>query len=75
MQSNASELIFTDSNQLISHLTQLAVNKNNVFRGYGRQSELLPNIIREKDWRSQEISLLYEFEKDGLQYFSANRCV
>ena len=72
MQSNASELIFTDSNQLISHLTQLAVNKNNVFRGYGRQSELLPNIIREKDWRSQEISLLYEFEKYGLQYFSAN---
>ena len=72
MQSNSSESIFTDANKLISHLTQLAVNKNNVFRGYGRQSELMPNIIREKDWRPQEISLLYEFEKYGLQYFSAN---
>ena len=72
MQSNSSESIFTDANKLISHLTQLAVNKNNVFRGYGRQSALMPNIIREKDWRLQEISLVYEFEKYGLQYFSAN---
>ena len=72
MEDNYSELIFTDANKLISKLTQLAVNKNNVFRGYGKQSELLPNIIREKDWSPQEISLLYEFEKYGLQYFSAN---
>lgn len=70
--NNNSELIFTDANELISKLTQLAVNKNNVFRGYGKQSELLPNIIREKDWSPQEIRLLYEFEKYGLQYFSAN---
>lgn len=69
MQSNDSKFIFTDANKLISRLTQLAVNKNNVFRGYGKQSELLPNVIREKDWSPQEISLLYEFEKYGLQYF------
>ena len=72
MQSNDSKFVFTDANKLISRLTQLAVNKNNVFRGYGKQSELLPNVIREKDWSPQEISLLYEFEKYGLQYFSAN---
>jgi hypothetical protein len=35
---------FTNADELIAHLTQLAVNKNNVFRGYGKQSELLPNI-------------------------------
>lgn len=63
---------FTDSGELIAHLTQLAMNKNNVFRGYGKQSELRPNIIREKDWREQELKLLHEFERYGLQYFSAN---
>lgn len=73
MQSNDSKFVFTDANKLISRLTQLAVNKNNVFRGYGKQSELLPNVIREKDWSPQEISLLYEFEKYGLQYFSAQK--
>lgn len=67
-----SEQEFTNSDELITHLTQLAVNKNNVFRGYGKQSELFPNIIREKDWREQEIKLLHEFERYGLQYFSAN---
>lgn len=66
-----TDVIFSDTKKLISYLTQLA-DKNNVFRGYGRQSELLPNIIREKDWSDQEINLLHEFERYGLQYFSAN---
>ena len=52
-----NEQEFTSSDKLITHLTQLAVDKNNVFRGYGKQSELFPNIIREKDWREQEIGL------------------
>lgn len=52
-----NEQEFTSSDKLITHLTQLAVDKNNVFRGYGKQSELFPNIIREKDWREQEIRL------------------
>lgn len=43
-----------------------------MFRGYGKQSELLPNIIREKDWRNCEIELLSDFERYGIQYFSAN---
>lgn len=64
--------VFTNSDELISFLTKLAVNRNYVFRGYGRQSELLPNLIREKDWSSEEINLLHEFERYGLQYFSAN---
>ena len=67
-----TEQEFTDSDELIAYLTQLAVSKNNVFRGYGKQSELLPNIIREKDWRDQELKLLHEFERYGFQYFSAN---
>lgn len=67
-----NEQEFTSSDKLITHLTQLAVDKNNVFRGYGKQSELFPNIIREKDWREQEIRLLHEFERYGLQYFSAS---
>lgn len=72
INSFCTEREFTDSDELIAHLTQLAVSKNNVFRGYGKQSELLPNIIREKDWRDQELKLLHEFERYGLQYFSAN---
>ena len=69
------EQVFTDADKLINYLTKLAVNKDNVFRGYGKQSELFPNIIREKDWSNQEINLLFEFEKYGLQYFSANNPV
>lgn len=72
MENTISESIFTDADKLIAFLTDLAVNKNNVFRGYGKQSELLPSLIREKDWSNQEINLLFEFEKYGLQYFSAN---
>lgn len=75
MQNNTSGLIFTNADTLISYLTKLAVSKNNVFRGYGRQSELFPSIIREKDWSTKEINLLNEFEKYGLQYFSANNPV
>lgn len=66
------ELEFTNLDELVSHLTTLAVNKNNVFRGYNKQSELFPNLIRDKDWRDQEFKLLREFERFGLQYFSAN---
>lgn len=36
-----NEQEFTSSDKLITHLTQLAVDKNNVFRGYGKQSKLL----------------------------------
>lgn len=63
---------FYKSDDLISFLTSLAVHKNYVFRGYGKQAELTPNIIRDKDWSTHEIALLSEFERYGLQYFSAN---
>lgn len=66
------DYVFDDADSLIAYLTKLARDKNNVFRGYGKQSELLPNIIREKDWSNSEIKLLHEFERYGLQYFSAN---
>ena len=68
----AKEYTFHDSKKLIAFLTELSSKKCYVFRGYGKQSELLPNIIRDKDWRDQEIKLLNEFERYGLQYFSAN---
>lgn len=64
--------VFYDASEVISFLTSLASDRSYVFRGYGKQSELLPNIIREKDWRNCEIELLSDFERFGLQYFSAN---
>lgn len=72
MENYKTEPVFTNADKLITRLTELAANKNIVFRGYGKQSELFPNLIREKDWSNKEIDLLYEFEKYGLQYFSAN---
>lgn len=75
MKNTESNLSFENTDELIKHLTSLASHKDYVFRGYGKQSELLPSIIRDKDWRNQEINLLSGFERYGLQYFSANNSI
>ena len=67
--------VFTSAEHLIDRLTELARNKNMVFRGYGKQSELLPNIIRDNDLEDQEIVLLSCFEQYALQYFSVNNAI
>lgn len=64
--------VFYNADELIAFLTSLSAQRDYVFRGFGKQSELLPNLIREKDWRNYEIALLSDFERYGLQYFSAN---
>ncbi len=63
---------FYSSSETITKLTELAKNRALVFRGYGKQSELYPNIIRDGDLTNREIELLSAFEKYGLQYFSVN---
>lgn len=72
MENYGTDKEFTNAKELIDYLTELSAHKNYVFRGYGKQSELLPNIIRDKDWSNYEIELLNGFERYGLQYFSAN---
>lgn len=72
MRDIANAKVFNNANELITFLTSLSAQHNYVFRGYGKQSELLPNLIREKDWSNYEIALLSNFERYGLQYFSAN---
>jgi len=74
-QINFNNSVFSDSQELISALTTLAKEKRHVFRGYGKYDELLPNLMRNKDWRNVEIELLYEFEKYGGQYFSAHNLI
>ena len=72
MRETNSTRTFDNAETLITFLTSLASKRNYVFRGYGKQSEILPSIVRDKDWRDYEIVLLSEFERYGLQYFSAN---
>ena len=67
--------VFQTANTVISALTDLAKNRNLVFRGYSKQAELLPKIIREKNLSNREIELLVDFEKYGLQYFSVNNAI
>lgn len=69
------EKTFYSADDVINELTILAKNKDLVFRGFGKQSELYPNIIRDKDFTNREIELLYNFEKYGLQYFSVNNAI
>ncbi len=66
---------FFKANEVIAELTDLAKNKSLVFRGYGKQSELFPNIMRDNDLRNREIELLVAFEKYGLQYCSVNNSI
>lgn len=72
MKDIDSTKVFNNADELIAFLTSLSSKQNYVFRGFGKQSELFPNLIREKDWRNYEIALLSDFERYGLQYFSAN---
>lgn len=69
------DMTFGESKEIIQYLTELAQDKSLVFRGYGKQQELLPNIIRDSDLRNREIELLSNFEKYGLQYFSVNNSI
>ena len=66
---------FFHADEVINELTILARNKKLVYRGYGKQSELYPNIIRENNLINREIELLNAFEKYGLQYFSVNNAI
>ncbi len=57
---------------VIDRLNALARNGDYVFRGYGKQDELFPNVIRDKDYADVENELLHDFEKYGSNYFRAN---
>jgi len=69
------EKIYYDADAVIKELMVLAKNKDYVFRGYGKQTELYPSIIRDTDLRNREIELLIAFEKYGMQYFSVNNAI
>ena len=59
--------------KIISRLNNLAQSDRKfVFRGYNKQEELRPKIIREKDYRNKERELLFDFEKYGSSYFHAS---
>ncbi len=58
--------------KVIDKLTRLAKEGNYVFRGYEKQDQLLPSIIRDKDLQNCENILLHDFEKYGSHYFHAN---
>ena len=63
---------YTEKDALIQDLTFLARQGNLVFRGFTKQDQLLPNIIREKDLSKHERYFLNEFEKYGSHYFVAS---
>lgn len=57
---------------VINRLNDLANEGIYVFRGYGKQEELYPNIIRDKkSYANREEALLRDFEKYGSSYFQA----
>lgn len=56
---------------VIDRLNELAKAGGYVFRGYGKQDELLPNIIRKGNYVDIEDKLLKDFEKYGSSYFHA----
>lgn len=56
---------------VIDRLNNLARKGGYVFRGYGKQDELLPNIIRKSNYTDIEGKLLDDFEKYGSSYFHA----
>lgn len=73
---NRDEIVIESTDgihKVLSVLTDIARSHKYVFRGYGKQSELLPNLIREKTkYDDVEEALLKNFEKYGSHYFKAN---
>lgn len=62
--------------RVISELTELAKSGKYVFRGYSKQDELLPSIIRDKvNYEDVEGELLYGFERYGSHYFHATTSI
>lgn len=58
--------------KVIDILNRFARSGEYVFRGYGKQAEILPNIIRDGNYVDVEAELLHDFEKYGSNYFRAN---
>ena len=56
---------------VIERLNELAKKGGYVFRGYGKQDEMIPRIIRNTDYTNLEGKLLKDFEKFGSSYFHA----
>ena len=58
--------------RVIDELTGLARSGGKVFRGYNKQDELLPSLIRDKvSYTDVESELLKDFERYGSHYFHA----
>ena len=60
-----------NADEIIKELNSFALNGGYVFRGYGKQEELLPRIIREEGPTEKEEALLMDFERYGSSFFSA----
>lgn len=63
--------IFFDFEELIQALISLTQEGRFVFRGYNKQDQLLPNIIR-KHQENVETDLLFELERQGSQYINTS---
>lgn len=58
---------------VIDTLNKFAEAKKYVFRGYSKQDELLPNILRDNAvYANEEKNLLMDFERYGSHYFHAS---
>ena len=65
---------YDDKKSLIDRLTDLTQSGNYIFRGYSKQDQLLPNILR-RNLVDQEKALLFEFERSANQYLNTSNPV
>lgn len=73
MKTNNNQQIFYSSNELIGYLFDLVKSQEFVFRGYSKQNEIYPQIIRDgnKLLVKDEAKLLKYFERYASSYYSA----
>ena len=45
--------IFKKADDLISHLTKMTQSEGFVYRGYSKQNELIPSLIRDKNYQKK----------------------
>jgi hypothetical protein len=63
--------VFNNKEEIINFLFKLAENKNNVYRGYKQDLEMLPYLLRYEKYIDKEFLLLKDFEFYATSYHNS----
>lgn len=70
LKSKNDEKYFKSSEELLEHLLRMTEEKEYVYRGYTKQDELLPSLIRSSNYKSFEKEMIISLEQQGSRFIN-----